>query len=161
MSYRLPKRFRPLRVYADTSVFGGVFDEEFAKFSRKFFKQVAAGQFTLVISALIEDEIESAPIAVKELFKENRQIAEIAEITPEAISLQESYISAGVVSPKWEADALHVALASVSRCNLIVSLNFSHIVHFDKKILYNTVNKISGYNDIVICSPPEVISYAD
>jgi len=31
---------RKLRVYADTSVFGGVFDDEFAEASRAFFDQV-------------------------------------------------------------------------------------------------------------------------
>ena len=30
----------PIRVYADTSVFGGVFDEEFQVASRTFFEQV-------------------------------------------------------------------------------------------------------------------------
>ena len=30
----------PIRVYADTSVYGGVFDEEFAKPSRAFFDLV-------------------------------------------------------------------------------------------------------------------------
>ena len=32
----------PLRVYADTSVFGGVFDEEFEDASRAFFDQIRA-----------------------------------------------------------------------------------------------------------------------
>jgi hypothetical protein len=47
---------RALRVYADTSVYGGVFDEEFADASRAFFDQVAEGGFQLVISALVHDE---------------------------------------------------------------------------------------------------------
>ncbi|GMU24264.1 MAG: hypothetical protein AMXMBFR13_43390 [Phycisphaerae bacterium] len=41
---------RRLRVYADTSVFGGCFDEEFASASRTFFDEVKAGRFTLVVS---------------------------------------------------------------------------------------------------------------
>jgi hypothetical protein len=34
---------RPIRVYADTSVFGGVFDDLFAQPSRTFFDQVREG----------------------------------------------------------------------------------------------------------------------
>jgi hypothetical protein len=42
-----------IRVYADTSVFGGVFDEEFKVPSRKFFDQGTSGEFALVTSAIV------------------------------------------------------------------------------------------------------------
>jgi len=41
---------------------------------------------------------------------------------------------------KSEVDALHVAVATVSNCRLIVSWNFKHIVNFQKIPLYNGVN---------------------
>ena len=44
----LPK----LRVYVDTSVFGGVEDEEFAVASRRFFDQVGAGGLAVLISGV-------------------------------------------------------------------------------------------------------------
>ncbi len=56
-------------------------------------------------------------------------------------------------------DALHVAIATVSSCSLIVSWNFKHIVHFDKIKLYNAVNILKGFSEIAIFSPLEVISY--
>ena len=43
---------RPIRVYADTAVYGGVFDDEYSKASRLFFDDVIAGKFRLVISAM-------------------------------------------------------------------------------------------------------------
>ena len=46
-----------IRAYADTSVIGGVFDEEFKVPSQKFFDQVRSGQFSLVTSAIVQDEI--------------------------------------------------------------------------------------------------------
>ena len=58
-------------------------------------------------------------------------------------------------------DALHVAIATVSGCDIIVSWNFKHIVHYDKIALYNAVNRINGYKDIFINSPAEVIDYED
>jgi len=85
----------PIRVYADTSVFGGVFDPEF----------------------------QSA-------------------------------------SPHAE-DALHVAIASVTGCSLVVSWIFRHIVHFQKIPLYNAVNILKGYDQIGVFSPLEVLSYEE
>lgn len=44
----------PLRVYTDTSVFGSVFDSEFAAASATFFEQVRQGRFQLVTSAVVQ-----------------------------------------------------------------------------------------------------------
>jgi len=54
-------------------------------------------------------------------------------------------------------DALHVALATVARADLIVSWNFKHIVHFDKIRGFNAVNLREGYIPIEIHSPLEVV----
>ena len=62
---------------------------------------------------------------------------------------------------KYSDDALHVAVATVSGCSLIVSWNFKHIVHFQKIPLYNAINAIQGYPQIAIFSPLEVIRYED
>ena len=66
---------------------------------------------------------------------------------------------------KWRsaslADALHVAMATVSECELIVSWNFKDIVHFEKIPKYNAVNVLNGYGQIDIHSPLEVISHDD
>lgn len=150
-----------LRVYADTSVFGGVFDDEFAEASIIFFEQVREGRFQLVTSAVVQAEIETAPEAVQNLFNELLPLAQIANVDEDALHLQQAYISARIVSPKWAADALHVALATVVRCPLIVSWNFKHIVHFQKIPLYNAVNILQGYSSISIYSPREVIRYED
>jgi len=40
---------RVLKVYAETSVFGGVFDDTFADASRAFFDQVKLGLFALLV----------------------------------------------------------------------------------------------------------------
>lgn len=41
---------RPIKIYADTSVYGGVFDEEFAEASKAFFDLVRSGEYTLCVS---------------------------------------------------------------------------------------------------------------
>ncbi len=45
------------RVYADTSVFGGMFDEEFETASKVFFDAVKKGSFKLITSELVREEI--------------------------------------------------------------------------------------------------------
>lgn len=150
-----------MKIYADTSVFGGVFDQEFSEPSKRFFNEVDAGRFVLVTSAVVEAEIEPAPDNIRLLFNKYAQISEIADISKDALELRLSYIESGVVTEKSLDDALHVAISTVSGCNLIVSWNFKHIVHFDKIPKYNAVNTLNGYNHIGIYSPLEVIDYGN
>jgi len=58
---------RPLRVYLDTCVFGGAFDAEFSTVTQVFFAQVRSGRFHLVVSALVHDELITAPLSVRDL----------------------------------------------------------------------------------------------
>jgi len=152
---------RPVRVYADTSVYGGAFDDEFRKGSVAFLEQVGEGRFELVISGLCRDEIEGAPARVRRLFAAVENLAELVETTEPAARLRDAYLAAGIVSAAYDTDALHVALATVSGCSIIVSWNFKHIVHVQKTPLYNAVNALHGYDAIRICSPPEVIEYGE
>lgn len=126
-----------VRVYWDTSVFGGAFDEEFRMASLAFFDSVRRGMVDLVISSALSDEIQDAPAHVRKFFSAMRPFLTISKITPQAIDLQQAYIRARVVSPKWDLDALHVAMATVSGCGIIVSWNFGHIVNFRRIPLYN------------------------
>jgi len=148
-----------IRTYADTSVFGGVFDEEFRLPSRRFFQQVKTGNFALVTSVIVQNELEEAPDNVAKYFNEMLEFAEMAELSEKALALRRAYLQAKVVTNKYADDALHVALATVAGCDLIVSWNFKHIVHFQKIPLYNAINTIQGYAHIAIYSPSEVIKY--
>ncbi|MGH7824479.1 MAG: type II toxin-antitoxin system VapC family toxin [Candidatus Binatia bacterium] len=148
-----------IRVYADTSVFGGPFDEEFQTVSRTFFDQVRSGRFKLITSALVQEEVEPAPTKVRELFNELLHLVDVVEVSEEALNLRTAYLEAGIVTQQWADDALHVAVATVAGCSLIVSWNFKHIVHFEKIPLYNAINTVNGYGAIGIFSPLEVIRY--
>ena len=150
-----------IRVYADTSVFGGVYDDEFKQPSLTFFDQVKSGQFVLITSAVVQAEIVAAPPTVRRFFEELLGIAEVTDITESALDLRDAYLQANIVTPRYADDALHVALATVAGCTLIVSWNFQHIVHFQKIPLYNAINTLQGYQQIAIFSPREVIRYED
>jgi len=152
---------RTIRTYADTSVFGGVFDEEFAAASKAFFSAVKKAKFVLVTSELVRQEVQAGPKTVRELFLDILPVADIAEITAEALKLQQAYTDAGILSEEYSTDALHVALATVAQASLVISWNFKHIVNFQKIPMYNAVNTLRGYAEIAIYSPLEVIEYED
>ncbi len=146
-----------MRVYVDTSVFGGAFDEEFKKGSVAFFDRVRDGALEVAVSGLVVKELEPGPTPVKQLLAELEPLLVRVEIDEAAYALRQAYLDAHVVSARWAADALHVAAATVSGCRAIVSWNFQHIVNFRRIPLYNGVNQAQGYAPIAIHTPPEVV----
>lgn len=149
------------RAYVDASVFGGIHDVEFSEASQAFFDQARAGHFALMISALVAEELDPAPEGVRRHFESWLADLEFVPIDERMVALQQAYLDAGIVTPKWADDALHVAAASVAGADLIVSWNFRHIVHFDKVRRYNAVNRLYGWPEIAIHSPSEVLRYED
>jgi len=113
----------------------------------------------LVTSAVVQTEFLEAPKNVKDFFNELLPLAEIVEVTEPALKLRDAYLKAEIVSKKYANDALHVALATVSNCSIIVSWNFKHIVHFEKIPLYNAINIVQGFHQISVHSSLEVIKY--
>lgn len=149
------------RIYTDTSVFGGVFEPEFKVGSRGFLEQVQLKRLQMVISDLVQEEIDRAPERVRMAFQIYADLVIPISVSAEAQVLQKAYLNAGILTPKSTADALHVALATHAGCDAIISWNFRHIVHFQRIPLYNKVNREMGYPDIRIHSPSEVICLDD
>jgi predicted nucleic acid-binding protein len=151
-------RREPVRVYVDTSVYGGVFDPGFSEDSQAFFAAVRSGRFQLVASPIVEQELAGAPAAVRQSADGLLGLADVAAVTEDALQLQQAYLAAGIVdAAAGAADALHVALATVAECAMIVSWNFRHIVNWNRIRQYNAVNALLGYGTIAIHSPPEVV----
>lgn len=100
------------RIYADTSVFGGVFDTEFDTVSLRFFHHVKNKDFHLVTSVVVAEELKNAPNKVRNFLEEVASCAELTDISQESLQLQQAYLKAGIVSPKSATDALHVALVN-------------------------------------------------
>jgi hypothetical protein len=76
----------------------------------------------------------------------------------EAEQLADMYISAGIIPKKYETDALHIAIATVAGIDIIVSLNFRHIVKHKTIIETDAVNIREGFGMVFIHSPIEVIN---
>lgn len=149
---------KTLRVYADTSVFGGCFDTEFDKDSLAFFREVAEGRFVLVVSLVTLRELRRSPENVQRLLEGlPSDSVELVEDSPEIERLRDAYVQAGVVTTSSLDDAEHIASATVAEVDVVVSWNFKHIVHFEKIRGYEAVNLLQGYRAIRIHSPREVI----
>ncbi len=146
------------RVYADTSVFGGCFDDEFSNESLKFFSLVREGIFSLIISPVLYAELLKAPIEVQNLFKTiPTDLIEEIEFSDEIITLRDEYLKSGILTMKSKSDAEHIASATIANADFVVSWNFKHIVHFDKINGYQAVNILNGYKPINIYAPFQVI----
>lgn len=145
-----------MRVYIDTSVIGGVFDIEFEEASRGFFEAVERGEITLVVSELLVAELSRAPEQVRNLLDAVEQI-ESVELTEEAATLAEHYISEGVVGATSLADCQHIAIATINRVDVLISWNFKHIVNLKRIRGYNSVNLKHGYPVLEIRTPAEVL----
>lgn len=145
------------RVYTDTSVLGGCEDEEFRDPSRRLIEAFARGEFSLVLSELTLRELGTAPVAVRQVVEQVPQVhIEIVALSLEAEELAAAYIDDGAIGPRMRADALHIALASVARVDVMVSWNFKHIVNLKRIHAYNSVNLKREYPLLEIRTPREV-----
>jgi len=150
------------RLYIDTSVFGGYYDEEFEEFTKPLFDRIREDEFLLLFSTVTQDELENAPIQVRELVKHLKvDFTEFVEITEEAVELAMQYIKEKVVGQTSYADCLHIALATIHHANFLVSWNFKHIVNVQKIMGYNSINIKNGYKQLEIRSPRDFIKYED
>ncbi len=150
------------RIYIDTSVFGGYFDEEFAEHTVPLFDRLKKNEFTLLFSTVTQDELENAPEKVKELVKGLKiESTEFLDTTDEAVDLATEYITEKVVGQTSYSDCLHIALATINRADFLVSWNFKHIVNVQRIRGYNSINIKNGYRQIEIRSPREFEKYED
>jgi len=107
------------RIYIDTSVIGGCFDNEFEVWSNGLLKDFKNGIFIPVLSEIIEAEIADAPEIVIQKYREFKDCnTEFLEITDETLILTQSYKKKNILNEKFYWDMLHIALAKVNEVDL-------------------------------------------
>ena len=150
------------RIYIDTSVIGGYHDVEFAKYTIPLFERIQNGEFTVLLSAVTQDELEPAPNHVKELVRKMKnEFTEFLTISNEAAELASAYINEKVVGQTSYADCLHIALATIHKADFLISWNFKHIVNVQRIRGYNSINIKKGYKQLEIRSPRDFEKYED
>ena len=157
--YNSEMRDMPERVYVESSVVSGMFDDnDHPKRAKPFWNAVFNGKIRVVVSDVLEKEVENAPPHVRDFFDTipKSQIERIVA-TEASNKLAARYIAEGIVSPNHLNDSKHVALASVARVDVLVSFNCTHIVKLNRIRKYNAINALHGYPTIEIRTPDEVI----
>jgi predicted nucleic acid-binding protein len=145
------------RIYTDTSVLGGCEDDEFREPSRRLLEAFRRGELRLVLSELTIRELEGAPERVRALLGTvPDEYVEALALSPEAEDLASAYIADSAIGAGMRADALHIALATVARVDVLVSWNFKHVVNLKRIHAYNAVNLKRGYPLLEIRTPREV-----
>lgn len=153
---------RKLRIYIDTSVIGGCFDDEFSEWSNKLFEEFIAGTNIAVISDVTIAELDEAPKHIRDKILDIPKVSlEKIEIDNEIKGLAANYINYNAISKKYLDDATHIAAASINKVDILVSWNFKHIVNYRRINLYNSINLMFNYPIIDIRSPREVLSNED
>jgi predicted nucleic acid-binding protein len=147
-----------LKIYMDTSVFSAYFDDrapDRQSLTKEFWQNLAAY------------ECSTANLAVQELRQTNdlhlRAKMEsllvglnIIAVTEEMKILAEKYIAAGAFTETMYNDAVHVAAATLSRQDVLLSWNFRHLVNRRRRAMVCGVNAAEGLPAIDIFSPPEL-----
>lgn len=150
------------RIYIDTSVIGGCFDEEFEEWSNQLIVEFISGQKIAVVSDITYREIELAPSYVQDkLFAIPFEFIEEVITDQEVDELAGQYIKAEAVSQKFYEDAQHIAIATKHKVDILVSWNFKHIVNIDRIRKYNAINLMLGYSPIEIRTPREILKISN
>jgi hypothetical protein len=145
--------------YLDTSVFRGYFDEEFSKPTVSFFERIVRDNIDLIVSEVLTSELENARTCQRLIESYSKQSNSVNWRKSGSCKIAKHYISEKVVGKTSYADCLHIALATLSHADILVSWNFKHIVNIDRIRGDNSVNLKLGYKMIEIYSPLELGTY--
>jgi hypothetical protein len=147
---------KKLRIYIENSGIGGYFDAIFEEDTRKLFEKFRNGDYLAVISTHTYAELDNgAPDNVKSNLE--TIFYEKIDVTETMMNLTQKYMSENIVSEQYRSDALHIAIATISGVDVLVSWNLKHIVNLNKIKNFNSVNLKEGYNLLEIRTPSEVL----
>lgn len=155
---------RKLRIYLDTSVINFLFADdapEFKKATVEFFDRFAS-RYDLHISGVVLAEIDATPDvdhrAALRSVPETRGVTLLPDdMEDEVARLADLYIARGVIPASKQADALHVAYATVYGLDVILSWNFQHLANVRKETAIMAINLEEGYTKpLRLLSPLEM-----
>lgn len=153
---------RKIRVYVETSVINHLDAPDRPDWmadTLKLWAELKTGKYEIVVSETVFAELGACPEPKRTfMFKELEKLPyEIVKKSNEAKRLAKEYIAIGGVPKKSETDALHIALAVLANCDVIVSWNFSHIVNLRAKTSVNAVNVRERLKPVDIFPPSALL----
>ena len=87
-------KIKPMHLYLDTSVFGGVYDVEFEVDSKRLIEAIHKRKAMVMVSDVVLQELEDAPDNVKKVLRDLPYEQQIfLSISEEVIKLRDEYLS--------------------------------------------------------------------
>ena len=153
---------RKQKIYLETTMFNYYFDVDrgIAHDSTvQLFKEIAAGKYEAYTSRYVVDELSNTKGDKREkmLHLILKYDIPILEATDEAAMIAAHYVRDGIIPQKYMVDGLHIAIATVYNFDMIISMNFQHIVKRKTKIGTAHINALHGYRPVEIYTPMEVV----
>ena len=117
----------------------------------------AAMRFDLVTSVVVLQEVSAGDPSVAERRPALVGNIPLLGLTPEARDLARQLVTIGVVPAHATADAEHVALATISAVDYLVTWNLSHLVGaVVRRRLESALRKL-GFDPPTLCTPEELL----
>jgi predicted nucleic acid-binding protein len=153
------------KIYLETTVFNYYFDtaRDAHADTVRLFNEMAEGKFEPFTSDYAVRELMNAPQEKRDkmIGLITRFDIKVLEESEAAKALADHYMENKLFPLKYMADALHVSCASVAGMDIIISLNFKHIMKARTVQGASAVNALNGYSNIQIWSPMEVVGNDD
>ena len=144
-----------MKLYLDTSVYGGYYDDEFEEDTRMLFDTINSNKVEVITSIIVLKELEPARKNVREVI-DLLHGHHLFDISQKVLDLANDYISDEVVSKGSYTDAMHIAIATINQADIVVSWNMKHMV--SRKNHFNEVNLRKGYQAINIYTPTKILN---
>lgn len=149
---------KKFRIYLDTSIPSFLFADDSPEkrdATERFWKLLRLNLYEVIFSDILFQEVGNTPESLKDSLEQALSEIDATHITltTEADELARQYVHHGIIPEKYYDDALHIAIATLSQCDAIISWNFKHIVKLKTIRGVNAVNKLLGYVEIQILTP--------
>ena len=149
---------RRIKIYLDTSVISyldQLDSPEKMQRTQELWDVFKNDEYDICISETVLDELYKCPED-----KLNRLTFFLGQIrytvlreNDASLELAEGYIQENVLTRKHYLDLVHLSLATVNYCHILLSWNFSHIVQHRTMTGVNITNKKFGYGELMLLSP--------
>ena len=118
---------------------------------------VLQDNYELYISALVIQEASRGDMEAAKRRLHAISHIPVLEITQNVQEVAQSLINENAVSPEFEEDALHIAVASINGMDFLLTWNFSHLNNAFKKAKIIKAIEKQGFIAPEICSPDEIL----
>jgi hypothetical protein len=108
-------------------------------------------------SELVIDEITKGDVMAARRRVEICSAAAVLSITPEADGFAKLLISSKAIPATEPEDALHVAVATISKMDFSLSFNFAHMVGAESKFLLQTAIANLGYKPPLLVTADDLL----